>query len=585
MEVKALKRVSGKKIVALLLMVMTMLFFITPVLHAEGSTSINVRRFEGLNREHVAELVAEEHFSNSNKVILVNRNKFPDAISATNISQGQYPVLYTREGYVNQETIETLQAMPLNEIYILGGKSSINDSVAKQLKDATGVKVTRISGENRYVANSNAVRANFKQNNHVVIASGEVYADALYGVSYANTIDAPVILTRQNRLESSTINLLKELKVNRVTIIGGPVTVTTAVEDQLNQLGISHQRIAGKNRYIGSAEVAAASYNNPENVIIASGEVFSDALVSAPLAQKLNAPILLVRKNRMENSVETYLLNNATSINNIYIQGGHLTIQNSLMNPILERVQDQKEKELITTLEVEQNFPIKYEVKFVLDKSLKKGEHRVEQEGKEGQLTRTYLQTLQHGNILSEEILKEQVKFNPVHQIVHIGVEETGLVDIEFDKNVFNQEVLKLVNEERIRVGVPQLYYEPELQRGVDIRTLDSVSIQTLRDNHSRPDDSEWYTAFNYLESSPVFAVGENIAYNTLSIQDAQEDDALEKSLAEIFYKQYADSPGHYQNMIYSTHDGMAVSTLFANHNNSKYSMRIYNTMVFSNRY
>ena len=97
----------------------------------------------------------------------------------------------------------------------------------------------------------------------MVIASGEVYSDVLYGVSYANTIDAPVILTETNQLESSTIELLKDLGVQRATIIGGTLTVTGAV--------------------------ANASYNNRENIVIASEEVFSDALVSAPLAQKLNA--------------------------------------------------------------------------------------------------------------------------------------------------------------------------------------------------------------------------------------------------------------------------------------------------------
>src|SRR5699024_12328483 len=130
---------------------------------------------------------------------------------------------------------------------------------------------------------------------HVVIASGEVYSDALYGVSYANTVDSPVVLTKTNRLEPSTVELLEKLGVEQATIIGGSLTVTKEVENQLDTLGVKHSRIAGRNRYIESAEVAAASYDNPENVVVASGEVLSDALVSAPLAQQLDTPILLVR--------------------------------------------------------------------------------------------------------------------------------------------------------------------------------------------------------------------------------------------------------------------------------------------------
>jgi len=234
--------------------------------------------------------------------------------------------LDTREGRVSDSKLELLKAIALDEIYILGGEQSVNASVVKQLKETTGVRVTRIAGSNRYVANANAVEANYKEAKHVVIASGEVYSDALYGVSYANTVNSPVVLTRTNRLDASTINLFKELNVESVTIIGGPVTVSSAVESQLKELGIKHNRIAGKNRYAGSAEVASASYKNPENVVIASGEVFSDALVSAPLAQKLNAPILLVRKDRMENVVEDYLRQSQLALKNIYIQGGPITV-------------------------------------------------------------------------------------------------------------------------------------------------------------------------------------------------------------------------------------------------------------------
>lgn len=325
------KQRLGQQVIVSFLLALLVSLPIVSVVQVEANEEPNIVRYEGRSRENVAEHVAKEQFSDSNKVILVNREKFPDAISATNISQGKYPVLYTREGRVTESTIELLQSMVLEEIYILGGELSIKPSVVNQLKSATNVPVTRVAGRSRYDANVSAVEENFTQANHVVIASGEVYSDALYGVSFANTMGAPVILTNTNRLESSSVQLLQELNVTQATIIGGELTVTPAVEKQLNDLGIGYERIAGRNRYIGSAEVAAASYPNPENIVLASGEVFSDALVSAPLAQKLNAPILLVRSNRMENQVEDYIVSNLSTIQTMYIQGGPLTIEYSLL--------------------------------------------------------------------------------------------------------------------------------------------------------------------------------------------------------------------------------------------------------------
>ena len=326
MEKKSVKKDRHLSMRAMFLVMVTIVFAFVPVVSVQGDDEPNIVRHEGYSRDNVAENVAKAHFSDSNKVILVNREKFPDAISATNISQGKYPVLYTHAGHVTEGTIQTLQSMSLDEIYILGGTLSISDAVAEQLKQETGVKVTRVAGRSRYDANVEAIKENFTQENHVVIASGEVFSDALYGVSYANTIDAPVVLTKTNQLEASTIQLLKDLGANQATIIGGALTVTPEVEKQLSALGISHDRIAGRNRYIGSAEVANAAYQNPANAVIASGEVFSDALVSAPLAQKLDAPILLVRPESLEKAVEDYLATHMASLENIYIQGGPLTI-------------------------------------------------------------------------------------------------------------------------------------------------------------------------------------------------------------------------------------------------------------------
>lgn len=407
---------KGGLVVASLLLVITMILSDTPVVRAEDNQSSteetvtpNLVRYEGRSRENVAENVANAHFSDSNKVIIVNREKFPDAISATNISQGRYPVLYTREGSVSDSTLALLESMSLDEIYVLGGALSINDSVVKQLEKDTNVKVTRIAGRSRYDANVSAINENFNQKDHVVIASGEVYSDALYGVSYANTIDAPVILTKTNQLEGSTIELLKDLEVKQATIIGGNLTVTQDVEDQLNDLGIKNTRIAGRNRYIGSAEVASASYQNPENVVIASGEVFSDALISAPLAQKLDAPILLVRNNRTEEIVEDYLIGSKLSLENIYIQGGPLTISKD---------NEEKIKDLSSYLAISNKIP--FETETVEDEELFEGQMEVVQEGING-VEKVYYTIVSKNGVETDRIEIDREMIAPTKEIVATG--------------------------------------------------------------------------------------------------------------------------------------------------------------------
>lgn len=428
---------KSKRVVSTLLLASTMLLNAVPLVQAEEvqpSASIeavkqgtteetvtpNVVRYEGRSREDVAERVASAQFKDSNKVIIVNREKFPDAISATNISQGAYPVLYTRTENVSDSTLKLLETMTLDEIYVLGGELSVNNSVIKQLEEATDVKVTRIAGRNRYDANVSAVEEYFDAASHVVIASGEVYSDALYGVSFANTIDAPVVLSNTSVLQASTVELLEKLGTKTATIIGGALTVTEDVENQLEELGIEHSRIAGRNRYIGSAEVASVAYDNPENIVIASGEVFSDALVSAPLAQKLNAPILLVRENRMEEVVEQYLASIRVGLDNVYIQGGPLTIRPAVEN----RIKSLSTYDKATNIVPVQTMTKKFEVIEREDSNLPVGETKVIQEGQDGYQI-IYYEVVYINNKEWSRTEIERKEVAPINEIINIGTAET----------------------------------------------------------------------------------------------------------------------------------------------------------------
>ncbi|MGD6991102.1 cell wall-binding repeat-containing protein [Sutcliffiella horikoshii] len=64
--------------------------------------------------------------------------------------------------------------------------------------------------------------------------------------------------------------------------------------------GIS--RLSGPTRYDTSAAISTTGWKQAETVIIARGDSFPDALAGAPLAYKLNAPILLTNKDKLSSS-------------------------------------------------------------------------------------------------------------------------------------------------------------------------------------------------------------------------------------------------------------------------------------------
>jgi len=66
-------------------------------------------------------------------------------------------------------------------------------------------------------------------------------------------------------------------------------------------------RLAGANRYETSKKISAAGWNTSYYAVLVSGENYPDALCSAPLAYKYNAPILLTPKNSLDSQTRAEL--------------------------------------------------------------------------------------------------------------------------------------------------------------------------------------------------------------------------------------------------------------------------------------
>lgn len=285
------------------------------------------QRFQGENRAKTAVNVQRHYFANTNKVILVNDNAYPDAISATNVSMGRYPLLYTGKNSLSIETKLALDKMFLDEIYLMGGVNTISKKVENNLKrNFPHAKITRIMGSNRYATSAESAKTRAKTTN-LIFAAGTNFADALYATSLAAHQNAPILLVSNDGLSKSTVKFIQSIgNIDSVTIVGGEISVNQSVKDQIEALTNKRvTRLAGQDRYESSVEVAKRVNANPAEVITTSGEVFADALVSSAVAQKIKAPILLVKKDVLPLKVREYL-RDTNSIYKLTTIGGYNTV-------------------------------------------------------------------------------------------------------------------------------------------------------------------------------------------------------------------------------------------------------------------
>jgi len=184
----------------------------------------------------------------------------------------------------------------------------------------------RLCGQNRYQTAIAISKEGWKQSDYAIIAYGENYPDAIAAAPLAMKYDAPILLTEKDNLTEDTKQELIRLGTQNVFVVGGTGVITPDVESQLISLNINVTRLAGNDRYETAVKIAEM-LGNPNEVMIATGDDFPDALSVAPAAAKMGIPILLIQPNRIPESVNQYI--NSKSISKAYIVGDETIVSSS----------------------------------------------------------------------------------------------------------------------------------------------------------------------------------------------------------------------------------------------------------------
>lgn len=139
-----------------------------------------------------------------------------------------------------------------------------------------------------------------------------------------------------------------------------------------------------------------------------------------------------------------------------------------------------------------------------------------------------------------------------------------------YDEAAFRNEFLRLINEDRHRLGLQPLEWADDLERGGITRCEELAahgSISVGGRDHVRTDGRKWDTAFSYLQPR-IFTTtrGENLLEicNTSTVRIGKNSRPLltdGKQLARTYYKLWWDSPSHRENMMYPPYRYINVQT------------------------
>ena len=236
----------------------------------------------------------------------VNYYVFPSGSTDTIFFESQDPEIaeVDKNGRVNAKAVGT------TIITISSGdiRKSITVKVVKDINVPEDSMVIRISGNNRFMTAIEAAdylkkKKGISTFSSIVLADGIGFPDALSASYLAYRKDAPILL-----IHSSVMTMVADyINTNlapggTVFIVGGEGVVAPEVEQLING---NVKRLAGKDRYetnIKVLEEAGLEFNDSENVLVACGTNFADALSASAVGE----PILLVGKE-LNAKQETFL--------------------------------------------------------------------------------------------------------------------------------------------------------------------------------------------------------------------------------------------------------------------------------------
>lgn len=260
-----------------------------------------VERVSGSDRYAGAAAISAAAYPDGSDVVYIAAGTaFPDALSAAPAAAHEgAPLLLTLPGRLPASIETEIARLDPDRIVVIGGTTAVNSTVFDQL-ETMAPTVDRIAGANRFeVSRAVADYAFGEEGSQVAFfATGVAFPDALSASSAAGAFGAPVILVRGNAssLDDATFDTIESLGVEVPLIAGGTVSVSEGIEDDLNSVAnqeIGAVRLAGSNRYLTSLAIARFAFDATDQVFIASGANFPDALAGAAWAGSVGGPLYI----------------------------------------------------------------------------------------------------------------------------------------------------------------------------------------------------------------------------------------------------------------------------------------------------
>lgn len=219
---------------------------------------LNVSRISGKDRYETSVKVSDELQKMSSGLfyhaVVASGDSFPDALTAgTMAAELEIPLLLTKSNKLPDSVNKAMKNYIIQNIYLVGGKNSIVDTMEASIRDTLAIKTKRLAGVDRVdtaFAVYNEINYSKKiigYGNTAAVYSGKSYTDALAAAPYMYQMNRD-----QKKYIKPLVPYIKALNyLNIDTIFGGVSSVADTPATKL-----ASRRFSGSNRYKTAIEIA-----------------------------------------------------------------------------------------------------------------------------------------------------------------------------------------------------------------------------------------------------------------------------------------------------------------------------------------
>jgi putative cell wall-binding protein len=237
--------------------------------------NISVTRIFGASRYDTMQLIDQSApatqvgiFQGKATAIIAQGLDFADALSASGVAfKDHLPVILTDPAMLPLQTQQTLTALNIGQVLIMGGTAAVSPTVEQAINAMGIATLHRFSGVDRTDTAQQFAQysvANLKfSNSEVVLTRGDLFADALAGGVYAGD-PKPILLTEDpNTLGVYTANYLTQFSsfISRITVLGGQSAVADATLTAAAVAAASNGNGGGGNVGTGGGNIGGGGGN------------------------------------------------------------------------------------------------------------------------------------------------------------------------------------------------------------------------------------------------------------------------------------------------------------------------------------